>query len=256
MGKINTKNGEIYYSQIGNQRAEKTLIFIPGSGMTAKFMERFSMNFTEYNTITLDLPGHGQSTGCVSSSVQELADCIEGVIRVLYEQKIATEDITILGYSLGGFVAVSLGLIDMPQVKRIVVISSCADLATNPLGMALADMTAVDPMQIYSAMCGSKTEEEKCKEIQKMFLDDLKDAELLFKDLYSARAFNIIDKVSSIDKSMLIVIGDDDSVIQAKDAEHLAKLVKKSKIIKYSGFGHAMLFENTQQVVEDIKAFI
>lgn len=219
-------------------------------------MEKFSIHFSEYNTITIDLPGHGKSTGSVCQSVQQLSDCIEEVIRSLYQQKIVTEDITILGYSLGGFVAVSLGLIDMPQVKRIVIISSCADLTTNPLGMALANMTTVDPVQMYSTMCGSKTKQEKRKEIEKMFLDDLEDADLLFKDLYSAGSFNIIDKVSSIHKSMLIVIGDEDNVIQLKDAKHLAELVNNSKVIEYKGFGHAMLFENTQQIVDDIKAFI
>lgn len=256
MGSIITKNGELYYSQIGNEKAEKTLIFIPGSGMTAEFMEEFSTNFSEYNTITVDLPGHGKSTGEISESVEALTSYIEEVIRTLYVQKVATEDITVLGYSLGGFVAVSLGLIDMPQIKKIVVMSSCADLSTNPFAGVLESMTTVDAEQIYSTMCGSATGEEKRGQIQSMFLNYLSSPDVLFKDLYSARAFNITDKVASIDKSMFIVIGDEDCVIQKKDVRQLAKLVKDAKIIEYKGFGHAMIFENTDQVVKDIKEFI
>ena len=236
MPSINVENEEIYYSQIGNKKAEKSLFFIPGSGMTKEFMGLFSDQFAEYNTITVDLPGHGESCTSVKSSVEDLTSCLAQAIK--------------------GLIAISLGLQNIPEIKQIVIISSCADLATNPLGNMLKASTTVDPDVIYSIVCGSATPKERAAEIKQLFLDYLRDADLLYQDLVSAAPFDILSKVSSVSVPVLVVIGDEDQVIQPKDAVNLAETVQDGQLITYKGFGHGMLFENTAQVIADIKKFI
>lgn len=256
MPSINVENEEIYYSQIGNKKAEKSLFFIPGSGMTKEFMGLFSDQFAEYNTITVDLPGHGESCTSVKSSVEDLTSCLAQAIKGLIAENVLSKEIVVLGYSLGGFAAISLGLQNIPEIKQIVIISSCADLATNPLGNMLKASTTVDPDVIYSIVCGSATPKERAAEINQLFLDYLRDADLLYQDLVSAAPFDILSKVSSVSVPVLVVIGDEDQVIQPKDAVNLAETVQDGQLITYKGFGHGMLFENTAQVIADIKKFI
>lgn len=256
MSCINSANGEVYYSQIGNQNAKKSLFFIPGSGMTKELMGKFSSQFSEYNTLTVELPGHGESNETMKDCVEDLTSWLTQAIKSLIAEKVLSKEIIILGYSLGGFAAISLGLQNIPEIKQIVIISSCADLATNPLGEMFKQVKTVDPEAMFSMVCGSATSKEKAAEIKSLFVDELRDADLLYKDLVSALTFNILHKVSDVTVPVLVVIGDEDQVIQVKDAEHLAEQVQNGQIIKYKGFGHGMLFENTDQVVGDIKNFI
>lgn len=249
-------NQEIaHYVQLGNTQAEKTIVFIPGSGMSEKPMEQLAVLFEMYNNIIVDLPGHGASKGVQRETVGQLADFITAVINELHNEKIISDDVTILGYSLGGFVTVAMGVKQSPIIKRLVVLSSCGNMSTNPL---LPMINAPEPpaLDLSSMLCGSQTPEEKIKEIGKMMSEDAMSPIVTLKDLRCANGFDLSQEYTRINVPVLVAIGEEDMMIELSRAKELAQNVIDGTFIQYEGVGHGLLFEKTEALANDIKEFL
>jgi pimeloyl-ACP methyl ester carboxylesterase len=72
--------------------------------------------FSERSTITLDLPGHGRSTESTSSLT---TDVIAKALDAFLEQ-LQVPQVDIVGYSLGGYMALALATINPKRVRSVV----------------------------------------------------------------------------------------------------------------------------------------
>ena len=90
------------YERTGDNGSNITLVFLHGSTMTKGGMYPFASVFKEYNCIVFDLTGHGQSDADEPDQISGFAEDVEYSLNQLKEQSIVTEQVILLGYSMGG----------------------------------------------------------------------------------------------------------------------------------------------------------
>ena len=94
------ENKSVHASNAGQELDHKkeTIIFLHGSGLSHivwSLVEQF-FSSKNFNVLSIDLPGHGNSEGKCLSSIEKISDWIE---KVFNELNIL--DVTIIGHSQG-----------------------------------------------------------------------------------------------------------------------------------------------------------
>ena len=94
------ENKNVYASDAGKgiDKNKHTIILLHGSGLSHivwSLTEQFLSN-ENYNVLSLDLPGHGNSEGKCLSSIEKISDWIEKVFNELN-----ISEVTIIGHSQG-----------------------------------------------------------------------------------------------------------------------------------------------------------
>ena len=95
---IENKNVHASDSGQGIESKKDTIIFLHGSGLSLivwSLAEQFFSN-KNFNVLSLDLPGHGNSDGPCLDTIEKIADWIESV---LIELDLKT--VTLIGHSQG-----------------------------------------------------------------------------------------------------------------------------------------------------------
>ena len=87
--KINGKDA--YFTTSGREinKDQPTIVFVHGSGLThvSWVLQTRYFAFHGYNTIAVDLPGHGDSEGPPLESIEEMADWISDLLDTLNIKK-------------------------------------------------------------------------------------------------------------------------------------------------------------------------
>lgn len=93
------KNKKIAYSNAGKGPA---IVFIHGFCEDQTMWDSFTKTLTDYQVITIDLPGFGQSALQEDISIDAMAECIKSVLADLAIQKCL-----LIGHSMGGYVSLA-----------------------------------------------------------------------------------------------------------------------------------------------------
>ncbi|KAB2490405.1 2-succinyl-6-hydroxy-2,4-cyclohexadiene-1-carboxylate synthase [Priestia endophytica] len=96
-----------------------------GSQATWKHVKE---DFTRYKVITVDLIGHGETDKPADPSRYTMEETVADLVQLLYELKI--EKAAILGYSMGGRVALSFAILYPHKVTALILESSSPGLKT------------------------------------------------------------------------------------------------------------------------------
>ena len=126
---VNLNGLKIRYLESGN-RHDRHILFIHGLGSSADrwlgIPDALSANF---HTISLDLPGFGESDKptTMDYTIKNFSDTIMDFIN-----KLAINDgkTSIVGHSLGGYIAAELTIENKVQIERLVLIDSSGMLKT------------------------------------------------------------------------------------------------------------------------------
>lgn len=126
---INYKNTKIHYFEKGKG---STLIFLHGFLENLNMWNPFLATYTsKHRVIAIDLLGHGKSEpmGYIHT-MEDMADCIFALIQELKLRKV-----TLIGHSMGGYVALAFAELYPDYVKALLLIASTsqADSPTKRL---------------------------------------------------------------------------------------------------------------------------
>lgn len=93
------------FSKTKIDSSKKTLVMIPGAGMDHRTISMFKLGSIEddFNVISIDLPGHGYTTGPLYTDVKSHTNfCIDLL------DELNLEDLIFTGHSWGGLIALDL----------------------------------------------------------------------------------------------------------------------------------------------------
>lgn len=115
---LNYNHTQIYYTIEGQGPA---IVFLHGFLESSTMWDRFMPKIAEGKTIiTIDLPGHGKS-GCISEthSMELMAEVVQSVLK-----KNQIDIATLIGHSMGGYVALAFAELYNHKVEKLVLLNS------------------------------------------------------------------------------------------------------------------------------------
>jgi pimeloyl-ACP methyl ester carboxylesterase len=221
----------------------------------------------EREVILVDYPGVGSSRGEFGPGI---ADVARDMIATVTE--LGLDEIDLLGFSIGGFVAQEIALIRPTLVRRLVL------AATGPKGapgmhgwrddIAAAARGESKPENLlYIMFAHTETSQAKGMEFLRRFSerhegrdaptsDATRDAQYDAVVEWGIPDHAALQRLTAIKSPTLIIQGDNDLMIPTKLSHLMAGLIPDAQIRIYPDAAHGFLFQHPAEVAADINAFL
>ncbi len=250
---INVNGENIYYERKGNNKNKDTIIFIHGALVNSESMKFLSEKFNDYNCITFDLPGHGKSEGTPKMSIADYTESVYNFIDILKAKNEITNNITLVGWSMGGSIALELAEKGLKDLKNIVLLDSSAKWVIDLSG---ADPNApLDFAPLFQSNFTSLTP-QYVKDVFMKNASKYLSSDLACKsDLFAAHAYDNVSELSKVNVPVLILSGDVDNLALIEYETLLKKNIKNSYLKIYPNRAHIMFMEIPDQISKDIREF-
>jgi pimeloyl-ACP methyl ester carboxylesterase len=221
----------------------------------------------EREVILVDYPGVGSSTGDPSSTIGETARRMIAFIAAL-----GLDQIDLLGFSIGGFVAQEIGLVRPTLVRRLIL------AATGPKGapgmhgwrddIAAAARGESKPENLlYIMFAHTETSQAKGMDFLGRFMERQEGRDAPTSDAVRDAQYDAIvewgipdhaalQRLTGIKSRTLIIQGDGDLMIPTKLSHLMAGLIPDARIRIYPDAAHGFLFQYPTEVAADVNAFL
>lgn len=255
----------------------ETLVFVHGLG---SYLRAWEKNIHElsgfYRCIALDLPGYGQS----GASPEGYHPKYFAAVLAQMMAKLALKNVILVGHSMGGQIAIQLGL-DYPEsIKKLVLVA--------PAGLeTFSDAEKMWFKQIYTpAFVAAATPEQVRQNYQLNFFKMPEDAETMINDRIQQMQTEgfaaycemipqcvmgmleqpVFDRLSELKLPVLILFGKEDSLIPNKflhpglTTEAVAAMgiekIPHAQLHMVSEAGHFVQWEKPTEVNQSISDFV
>jgi len=243
-------NTGISYSKIGNLNSPITLLFIHGSGCNATLFEPIAKELNNFNCIVVDLPGHGLSNIDTCKSIFEYGEVLSQFIKNIDSD--ITEKLICVGHSMGGCIALLLGLDKtIKKMHKIVVISSGAKVDMDEDFLNNLNNNKLD--KLFLLKCSGSLLNYRTLQF---FATKTEKDSVMINDLKTSIGFDIRDELKNISLPTLILMGDKDILIGVECAEFLKSEISTSQIKYYNNIAHLLPVVKFKDVAKDIDSFI
>ena len=260
---VNLNGLKVRYLESGKGK-NRHILFIHGLGSAAdRWMKIPDALSSDFHSVAIDLPGFGESDkpANLNYTIDQFSQFI-----ISFQKKISIHDgeTSLIGHSLGGYIASEIAIQNHNQVKQLVLIDSS--------GM-LEQPTPILEEYLNAAMNPSKNNVRKV--FEKMVADpsriptqlvdgfirriNMPNAKHAFKSTLanSAKTQIGIDRLRQINNiPTLILWGVHDKVIPLEHAKFFKEAIENSRLEIIDDAGHAPFAEKPDQVCEILRNFL
>jgi pimeloyl-ACP methyl ester carboxylesterase len=219
--------------------------------------------------VTFDNTGVGGSTGMTPHTIGEMAHD-----AIAFLDALELDEVDLLGFSIGSFVAQEITLTRPALVRRLVLASSAPQGAEGMHGWATDVIDAVGkpktgPEGVLAVFYApSPTSQDAGKQsLQRIFgaRTDDRDAETTWQTRqaqYDAVCswgepnHALLQRVGVIDCPVFIANGDSDPMILPRYSYLLAGLILQAQVKIYLDSAHGFLFQHATEFAGDVEAFL
>jgi pimeloyl-ACP methyl ester carboxylesterase len=135
--KVKVNGQEAYFTTSGREidQSQPTIVFVHGSGLThvTWVLQTRYFAFHGFNTIAVDLPGHGDSEGPPLKTIEEMADWMASLLNVLEINKTSY-----VGHSQGCLVGLEFAYRYADKLDLLVLINGSLSMKMNSELLELA----------------------------------------------------------------------------------------------------------------------
>ena len=254
---ITIQNKSVYASDAGQsiQNSKDTIVFLHGSGLSHivwSLTEQFFSN-KNYNVLSIDLPGHGNSDGPCLDSIEKISEWLEKVFEELKLSKII-----LVGHSQGCLEALEYSSKYNNRLKKIVFVGGSYRM---PVNKDLIDLASDGDSDAVKLMMKWGFEGSKKfiggNPIEKIIQSPRDISEILAVDLKACNNYaNGEEAAKSIDLPTLIISGELDKMVNLAASKKFSSLVKNSSTHIIIGSGHMIMIEKAFEMREKILEFL
>ena len=247
---------QVHYVAQGDPAGEP-LIFLHGySDSWYSFSRVFPLLPSTYCAYAFDQRGHGNSdrpTDCYTMS-----DFANDVAAFMDAVDIA--EATIVGHSMGSFIAQGVALTYPHRVKQLILIGS----ATTAMNEGIAELhdfvTTLDdpiPSEFVEDFQKSTIYHEVPEEFfATVVSESLKLPAQVWKDALSGLIqSNYTDQLHQITMPTIIFWGTEDTIFPHEEQNQLTAHIQQATLKIYTDTGHALHWERPEQFVQDLQQF-
>ena len=223
------------------------LIFIHGSGGCKESWHYQTEYFTGSEAI--DLPGHPDGEPC--SSIDDYVEWLHEFVIVKGDT-----DLTIVGHSIGGGIALLYGLKYPENVKGLICVGSGARLRVAPMfleGLEKAIATK-ESTQAFADSALSLVDPELAKIIARRMEEN--GLAVMLNDLRACDKFDVMDRLGDIDIPLLAISATDDVMTPPKYSQYMADHMQNARAVTIQGGTHFVFAEQPETVNRAIENFL
>lgn len=230
-----------------------SLVFLHGAGGNARIWMRLLLHFQKrFNTVLVDLPGHGRSpatSGCVDT-----LHSYAGGIRALIERTLPGP-FAMIGHSLGGAITLHMALDAPGGLSGIVPVCTAA---MHPMAGTIAGWIRDDHAEAVRKICrdllyrrGARTD------LVKLSIADLGRVaeDVLLNDMVIASSCDMTADLSAIEVPVLIVAGGQDRLCPPEYSFSMAERIPGARLEIIEDSGHMAMIERPRKLIGALEPF-
>lgn len=220
------------------------LILLHGAGNRAYHLGGLAAALPGRAVIVPESRGRGSSAGMPSGTLAVRAKEIVEFIDALH-----LDEVVLIGHSLGGAMALEIALLEPPEVRALVLISTGAKLRVREeiFGAVRDGALLFDP---YAPELAAK------ERAYFTALEASVPTEAALLDWISADGFDRMKEVRTITLPAFVLAGEDDAMTPPKYARYLAETMQSAELHIVKGAAHMMAAERPREIGILIEAFL
>lgn len=246
-----------------SRKGEKTILLLHGYLESLDVWEDFAKLLAkEYRVVAMDLPGHGISQ--VMGPVHTMSFLADTVVGVLDELEI--DKVTIVGHSMGGYVALQTLRLHPDRLEGLVLLSSTPNpdspekLLDRDREIAMVEAGHKDLLATTAAKNGFASDNLKRMQDEIIFLEEQvlvtepEGVVALLRGMKEREDSNELLRSSYLPQ--LFILGKKDSYIPLEKAEEMVAAHPQAKVVWLENSGHLGYFEEPEACATAIGEFM
>ena len=232
-----------------------TIVFLHGSGLSHivwSLAEQF-FSSKNYNVLSIDLPGHGNSDGPCLDSIEKIADWMEKVF-----DKLKLKNLILVGHSQGCLEILEYSSRYKERLKKLVFVGGSNKMPVHPDLIELAESGHSDAVKLMM-----KWGYEGSKKfiggnpVEKIIQSPRDISEILAVDLNACNNYsNGSEAAKVIDLPSMLIFGELDKMVNLEAGRKFSNLIKNSTTHVIKGCGHMIMIEKAFEMREKILEFL
>jgi pimeloyl-ACP methyl ester carboxylesterase len=234
-----------------------TLVFIHGSGDSGRIWRLQEKHFGREHTFALDLPGHGERADTLAeeATVEEYAQAVHEIIS----NELGLERPIIAGHSLGGAIALMLGLEHDKELGGLILMGTGARLRVHPDMLREAKKAPERARRYITELC--VTQEHVTTIAVQLLQESAKNGpEMLYRDLMACDRFDVMARLHEISIPTMIICGNEDRLTPPKYShflhKHLSGIEHGARLHIFPQAGHYVMREQPEMVNRAIEEWM
>ena len=251
------ENKSVHASDAGQgiDNSKDTIVFLHGSGLSHivwSLAEQF-FSSKNFNVLSIDLPGHGNSEGPCLDSIEKISDWLEKVF-----EKLNLNNLIIISHSQGCLEALEYSLKYKDRLKKLVFVGGSYRM---PVNEDLIDLASNGDSEAVKLMMKWGYEGSKKfiggNPIERIIKSPRDISEILAVDLIACNNYkNGSEAAKAITCPAMLVLGELDKMVNLEFGKKFANLVKNSKTHIIEGCGHMIMIEKAFEMREKVLEFL
>ena len=229
----------------------RNIIFVHGAGGNAFVWQNQRRGLDRgVNTICVDLPGHGQSSGPGCASIAAYCRWLNRFIESL-----GLSGVILAGHSMGGGVVLEAAIEYPEMLEALILVGSGARLRVSSeiLWSLEADFNTAAEKLVRNSH-GPKSSKKLIKWGLEQLLNEL--PEVVLADFRACNAFDRMDDITQIRKPALVLCGSEDGMTPATYSQYLAEKLQRATLRIVDKAGHMAMVEKPFEVNASILKFL
>ena len=230
-----------------------SIVFIHGSGDSARIWHPQIEHFGAERAFAVDLPGHGQRPDMLPAEVSVL-DYTRAMHAIIADE-LHLDHPVIAGHSLGGAIALMMGLEYGPELSGLILISTGARLRVRP---DLLEAARTAPQIATSQLKNLGVASTTINTLPAALINEqvTPGPNVLYRDLTACNAFDCMPRIQEIHLPVLVICGADDCLTPVKYSQYLYDKIGGSTLYIIPDAGHYVMREQPEVVNRTIEQWM
>jgi pimeloyl-ACP methyl ester carboxylesterase len=259
-----TVAGHETYAYTGTRsldRRRPAIVFLHGAANDHSVWALQSRYFAHhgFDTLAVDLPGHGRSAGAPLPSVEAIADWVPQVLDAA-----GLERVSLVGHSLGALATLEAASRHAGRVERIALLGPAVPM---PVSDVLLEAARANDPAAYELIVGWSHSTARLLGGNPMpgmwmagtalRLMNRSRSGALHADLMACTAYaRGLDAAAAVRCPVLLILGTRDLMAPMKAAQGLIAALADKRVVTVADCGHAMMAEQPDAVLDALRDFV